>query len=98
MNLKTWNALPPKAQEAFMDISKKYIPQAGAVWDNGDKAGREFTLDRGNKIVPLSDEESARWAKAVEPVIQDYVNRADKKGLNGADYVATLKELIKKYK
>ncbi len=97
MNLKKWNSLPQDVQKAFEEISAKYIAKAGAVWDDGDKAGRNFTLERGNKIIPLSAEEGARWAKAVEPVIDDYIQRAEAKGLAGQEYVQTLRELIKKY-
>ena len=97
MNLKKWNSLPKDVQKVFEAVSAKYIAKAGAVWDDGDKAGRNFTLERGNKIIPLSAEEGARWAKAVEPVIADYVKRTEGKGLAGKEYVQTLRELIKKY-
>lgn len=97
MNLKKWNSLPKDVQKVFEEISAKYIAKAGAVWDEGDKAGRNFTLERGNKIIPLSAEEGARWAKAAQPVIDDYVTRAESKGLSGKEYVQTLRELIKKY-
>lgn len=97
MNLKKWNSLPKDVQKAFEEISAKYIAKAGLIWDAGDKAGRSFTLERGNKIISLSAAESARWEKAVEPVISDYIKRTDSKGLAGKEYVQTLKELIKKY-
>ncbi|MCK5204276.1 MAG: C4-dicarboxylate ABC transporter substrate-binding protein, partial [Desulfobacterales bacterium] len=90
-------SLPKDVQKVFEAVSAKYIAKAGAVWDDGDKAGRNFTLERGNKIIPLSAEEGARWAKAVEPVIADYVKRAEGKGLTGKEYVETLRALIKKY-
>lgn len=97
MNLKTWNSLPSGVKRAFDAVSSEYIAKAGAVWDTGDEAGREFTLARGNEIIPLSAEESARWAKTVEPVIAEYIQKAGSKGLPGRDYVDTLKSLIKKY-
>jgi len=98
MNLNKWNSLPRDVQNIFEEVSARYIPKAGAIWDAGDKAGREFTLSLGNKIIPLSDQENARWAKAVHPVINDYIKKAQKKGLPGEEYVSTLKALIKKYK
>jgi TRAP-type transport system periplasmic protein len=97
MNLKKWNSLPKDVQKAFEDVSAEYISKAGAVWDKGDEAGRSYTLKMGNKIIPLSDEENARWAKAIQPVISDYVKKAEGKGLPGKEYVKTLKALIKKY-
>ncbi len=97
MNLKKWNSLPKDVQRVFEEVSAEYIAKAGAVWDAGDKAGTDFTLKKGNKIIPMSAKESARWAKAVEPVIQDYIKRASKKGLPAKEYVETLRTLIKKY-
>ncbi len=97
MNLKTWRSLPPEVKKVFEEVSSEYIAKAGAIWDAGDEAGREFTLARGNEIIPLSQKESARWAKAVEPVIAEYIKKAESKGLPGREYVDTLRTLIKKY-
>ncbi|MBW2040187.1 MAG: C4-dicarboxylate ABC transporter substrate-binding protein, partial [Deltaproteobacteria bacterium] len=40
---------------------------------------------------------SARWAKAVAPVLDEYAKKAEGKGLPGKKYVKTIKKLIKKY-
>lgn len=98
MNLKKWNSLPKSVQQAFEKVRTKYIAKSGAVWDAGDEAGRKYTLSLGNKIIPQSDEENARWAKAIQSVISDYVKKAKGKGLPGKEYVETLKALIGKYK
>ncbi|MFH1491203.1 MAG: TRAP transporter substrate-binding protein [Pseudomonadota bacterium] len=98
MNLEKWNSLPKDVQKAMEETSRKYIPKAGAVWDAGDEAGRKFTLGLKNEIIPLSPEEGARWAEAIQPVIAEYVESAKGKGLPGQEYVDTLKALIKKYK
>ena len=44
------------------------------IWDEIDKSGKEFTRKLGNKIISLSAEENKRWAEAVKPILQDYVN------------------------
>lgn len=98
MNLKTWSSLPKDVQEAFEKVRTKYVTASGGVWDAGDKAGLEYTQSLGNKIIPVSDEENARWAKAIQSVISDYVKKAEGKGLPGEEYVKTLKALIEKYK
>jgi len=66
--------------------------------DPSDEEGRKFTLSLGNKIIPLFREESDRWCKAVQPVIDEYVRRVGSKGLAGKEYVETTKEFIEKYK
>ena len=95
MNLDKWNSLPKDVQKVFDEVNALWIAKHGDAWDSIDKAGREFTLSLGNKIIPLSQAESARWAKAVQPVFAGYIKAAEGKGLPGKDYVKTLRELIR---
>lgn len=95
MNLKKWNSLPNDVQGVFEEVSREWITRHAEAWDSGDKEGRKFTLSLGNKIVQLSKEESGRWRKKIQPVIEDYVRRVGSKGLPGKEYVETIKELIK---
>jgi TRAP-type C4-dicarboxylate transport system substrate-binding protein len=93
MNLKKWNALPADVKKVIDAVSEEWVDVHGKAWVSTDEAGREFTLSLGNKIIPLSDEESARWRKAVEPVINDYIAKTP----NGSSYVKKIEELISKY-
>lgn len=96
MNKSKWDQLPENIQNIFKEVSKEYIDVHGRVWDEADAEGREFTLELGNTIVPLTDEESARWKTAVAPVIGDYINAASEKGIDGASNVTVLRDLIGK--
>ncbi len=62
-----------------------------------DDEGRKYTLSLDNKIIVLSKEEGARWCKAIQPVVDDYVERAKGKGLPGQEYVRTVRELIERH-
>ena len=95
MNLDKWKSLPEDVQKVIDEVNAEWIAKHGDAWDSSDKAGREFTLSKGNKIVPLSQAESARWAKAVQSVFAGYIKAAEGKGLPGKDYVNTLRDLIK---
>ena len=97
MNLDKWNSLPGDVQKVFDEVSAAWIAKQGQAWDDLDKAGKAFTLSRGNKVITLSKEENARWSKTVQPVIGSYIKAAEGKGLPGKDYVNTLRELIDKY-
>jgi len=97
MNKKKWNSLPKDVQKVFEEVSEEWIAKHGEAWDASDEEGRKFTLSLGNKIIPLSASESARWARAVRPVIDEYVAGAEKKGLPGKEYVEAIRNLIKKY-
>jgi len=93
MNLDKWNALPADIKKIFDEVSDKYTDVHGNVWDSTDQEGRKYTLSLGNEIISLSDEESARWRKAVEPVINDYITNTP----DGDKYVKKIRELMKTY-
>lgn len=97
MNLKKWKALPQDIRETIDKISEEWVDVHGKVWDEGDEEGRQYTLSLGNKIIPLSDAESKKWAAAARPIIDDYIADKEKKNLPGKKAVALVKILIKKY-
>jgi len=83
MNKDKWNSLPPDVQKTIEKINEEWIEKSGKGWDDIDKTGRDATLKLGNKIISLSREEDDRWAKAVMPLLDDYVNNMKSKGLPG---------------
>jgi TRAP-type C4-dicarboxylate transport system substrate-binding protein len=97
MNLKKWNALPKDIQDIFEEVSGQWVDIHGKTWDTLDLEGRQYSLDLGNKILPLSKEENARWKKAVSPIIQNFIKTTDAKGLPGQQAVKEVESLIKKY-
>lgn len=97
MNLKKWNSLPKDVQKVMDEVSAKYVDKYANAWDASDIEGKGFSLGLGRKHISLSEEESARWAKAVEPVIEAYIKEAEGKGLPGKAYMDFLKARIKYY-
>jgi len=97
MNFKKWKSLPSDVQKVFEEVSAQWIAKHAKAWDESDGEGRKFTLSLGNKMISLSKEESARWCKVIQPVVDEYIDRAEAKGLPGKEYVKTIRELIKKY-
>ncbi len=95
MNKKKWAALPEDLKAVFTQVSAEWVDVHGKEWDKADKEGLEFSKGRGNAVITLPPAESARWAKAVEPVLDEYVADAKKKGIDGKACVTTLKSLIK---
>jgi len=95
MNLSKWNALTPDIQKIFEETSNEWVEIHGAEWDKSDADGRAFTLSLGNEIIPLSEKENARWVQAVRPIIDEYIQTTDKKGLPGAKAVSEVTRLIK---
>jgi TRAP-type C4-dicarboxylate transport system substrate-binding protein len=93
MNLGKWNALPDDVKKVFQEVSEKYVDVHANVWDSTDIEGRQYTMSLGNEIIKLSPEENARWRKAVEPVIDDFIKNTP----DGKMYVDKIRELMNKY-
>ena len=97
MNLKKWNALPAADRQIMEEVSAQWIDVHGKAWDDLDKEGRDYTLSLGNKIIPLSPEENARWKKAVRPIIDGYTKEVSAKGLPAQSAVQEVESLIRQY-
>jgi TRAP-type C4-dicarboxylate transport system substrate-binding protein len=96
MNKEKWNALPPDVQGIIEKVNEEWIEKQGRTWDEIDKEGRDFTLNLGNSITPLPKEEDARWAKAVKPILDEYVKNMSDKGLPGDEVLKFYLETVAK--
>lgn len=85
MNKSRWNALPPDIQKLIEEMNEEWIQKAAATWEELDRSGVEFANKSGNQIITLSKEEDERWAKAVRPILDEYVNNMKAKGLPGEE-------------
>ncbi len=94
MNRNKWNSLSPDIQKIFNEVNREWIDVHADVWDDLDKKGREYTLSLGNEIIELSEEENRKWHKAVQPVIQEFANNANKKGLEGDKAVSVITKIV----
>jgi TRAP-type transport system periplasmic protein len=101
MNKNKWNALPPDVQKTFTEFSKEFIERWAVEWNNIDIEGREFFLKQGGQVIPVSDAEGAKMAKAAEPVIADYKKDLTSKGFKAAEvdgWVNFVRERIEYWK
>lgn len=85
MNKNKWNSLPPDIQRIIEGVNREWMEKQGRLWDEIDKEGREFMVQRGNKFIALSKAEDARWAEKVRPVIDDHVKELKAKGFPGEE-------------
>jgi len=97
MNKAKWDALPGDVKKVFEEVSKEWIAKHAEGWDKADQEGREYTLSLKNTIIPLSKEESDRWANAVRPVIDEQQKALTDKGLPGQEAIQFIKDSIAKY-
>lgn len=98
MNKQKWNSLPKDVQKVFEDVSAEYTKKQAQLWDAIDKEGYDFLKSKGQKVIQLSPQEDARWAKAVQPLLDEYAKGTKAKGLPGDEIVKFCLDFIKSQK
>ncbi len=73
MNKNKWNALPKDVQQIIEKINEEYIEKQGKLWDELDKEALDFFTQKGGKMITLSKEEDAKWHKALQPILDEYL-------------------------
>ncbi len=94
MSKQKWDALPPDMQKLFAEVSNAYKDKWAIAFNSIDVGGIEFLKKHGGQLTPLSDAETERWVKAVQPVIADYKKDLVSKGYKEAE-VDTMINFIK---
>src|SRR5256712_7446176 len=97
MNEEKWNKLPKQDQDAIEKISGEYIARlAGNSWDEADRKGMEALKKSGVKIVNANSELVAEVKKRSAPIIDDWIQKANAKRLDGAKKLAEFRDALKK--
>ncbi|WP_226621741.1 TRAP transporter substrate-binding protein [Alloyangia pacifica] len=95
MNKARWDSLPEDIQKAFRDASDRdWVAEVGRIWRNIDERGIKVATDAGNTHITLTEEETAAFQAALEPVVDRWVEDVSSKGIDGAAMVAKASELI----
>jgi TRAP-type C4-dicarboxylate transport system substrate-binding protein len=85
MNKNSYNKLPKDLQSLVDVLSGEYQERYGLMWNEIEFEGKTFSLEKGVKYIELSDQEGARWQKAVEPVITKYSKLMVGKGFSESE-------------
>ncbi len=91
MSKGRWSKLSPAQQKTIKEINAEWSVKHGETWDAIDVAGAEFFKSKGGQINTLSADEEAKWKEAVAPVINGYIEKASKKGVDGKAVVDFIK-------
>lgn len=95
MNKARWDALPDDIKQAFRDASgRDWVAEVGRIWRDIDERGIKVATDAGNTHVTLTEEETAAFATALEPVVQRWIDDVGGQGIDGAALVETARGLI----
>ena len=81
MNKAKWNSLPADVREVITGINTEWAAKHGEAWDASDMEGLKYFLNQGGQIIGIEAKEQARWKKAVAPIVDEYLAKAKKKGI-----------------
>jgi TRAP-type C4-dicarboxylate transport system substrate-binding protein len=99
MNKAAYAKLPAESKKAIDETTGAKLAVAfGKKWEEDDTPGQNKAKSLGHPINVLSDAESARWAKAAEPVIDDWIKEMTAKGHPGKQLVDDARAMIAKHK
>jgi TRAP-type transport system periplasmic protein len=98
MNLKKYESLPPDLK-SVLDANSGQVAatMAGTMWDNEGATVADMVKQRGNTITTLSAQETARWRKVTEPVIEAWLKQMKERGADGGKLLETARALVAKY-
>jgi len=97
MNLKKWNSLPKDLQDIITEVSKAYECITAKAWGDSDESGFKFAQKLGQEFITLSKEESAKFKAAVQPVFDEYIENANKKGIDGKAVFEATKKMVESF-
>jgi len=98
MNKAKWESLPPDIQKVFNEHSSiELAGQFGKSMDDGDVRAKALIQKSGNHLTVLPSDETDRWKAAGDQVRDEWIAKANAKGLDGAGLVAKAKALIAKH-
>ncbi len=95
MNLERWNSLPEEIKQIFNEVSAEWIDKHGAGWNKADDDSRAMLAEMGKPCIKLSEAETEKWHKLIEPVLEEFIIKTEAKGLPGRSFINDLKELTK---
>jgi TRAP-type C4-dicarboxylate transport system substrate-binding protein len=95
-NTKAFENLTPANKAALMKAGGEAgAALIGKAWTDADERGRADAKERGQTIEILAPAELEKWRQLLSPVTDEWIAKADKKGLDGRklldDFRATIK-------
>lgn len=88
MNKGRWDSLSPEIQKAFRDASgPDWLAEVGDIWRASDDFGIKVATDAGNEHVTLTEEETAAFKDALEPVVNKWIDEVSAQGIDGKGLV-----------
>ncbi|MBD3267427.1 C4-dicarboxylate ABC transporter substrate-binding protein [bacterium] len=95
MNKEKWESLPEDLQMVITEVSNEWVDKHGNAWDQADEEGRAFVKELGKEFIELSPEQEKKWVEAVQPIMEEYKQSMEDKGLPGETFLNDINTLLK---
>ena len=97
MNQDKWAKLPKQDQDIIEKLGYEHLARhAGKSWDVADQKGLEGLQKAGVPIVNADAALVAEVRRRSAPIIDDWIKKANAKGVDGAKVLAEFREELKK--
>jgi len=97
MNRKKYESLPPGVQKVIDDNVMWATQRMNAIDDAHNPESLELVKKLGHTIVTLTPEEMKLWYAAAKPILEEWIQKMEAKGLPGRKVVEEAQRLAKKY-
>ena len=98
MNREKWNALPADVKKVMDDLRVEQAEWTGKYVDNHVSEALSWSKQKYNhQVIDLPAADKAEIKKLVRPMIDAYVKKVNAQGLPGAEIIADIERLTKKY-
>ncbi len=98
MNRARWESLPEDIRDAFRRASdREWWAEVARRWWKAEQGGLAVATGAGVTHVELTAEETALFEKALEPVVERWIEEVTGRGLDGRGLVETARAGIARY-
>ena len=98
MNREKWNALPADVKKVMDDLRVEQAEWTGKYVDNHVSEALSWSKQKYNhQVIELPAADKSEIKKLVRPMIDAYVKKVSAQGLPGAEIIADIERLTKKY-
>ncbi len=94
MNWDSWNSLPASVQQIFDEVNEKYVIEYGQLRTDYTVLGQQYGVEEhGMEVIELDPDEYQRWVDLIDPIMEEWVEKANTAGLPGQEMVDMVRDL-----
>lgn len=93
VNLDSWNALTPDAQQVMVDLGREHSMMAAQVYDEAYVAISQKAVEEGIEIYELPEEELARWHEIGQQVTDAWIAAREGEGVPAQEMYDSMQEI-----